>query len=48
MRLAEARRALDTQRQLVERATDRDRRLMDQLEGPRFFVDGDETEFVHA
>ncbi len=46
--LDEARRALDAQRQLVDSAEDRDRRLMDQLEGPRFFVDGVETEFVHG
>jgi hypothetical protein len=47
-RLIEARHALDAHRQLVDSATDRDRRLLDQLVGPRFFVDGVETEFVHG
>jgi hypothetical protein len=46
-RLDSARTALDEKRQLVELNQDRNRRLYDQLEGPRFFVDGVETEFVH-
>jgi hypothetical protein len=47
-RLEAARRQLNDQRQLVEVAQDRNRRLQDQLEGPKFFVDGVETEFVHG
>jgi hypothetical protein len=35
-------------RHRMEFAVDRDRRLQGQLEGPRFFVDGAETEFVHG
>jgi Double-GTPase 2 len=45
-RVDAARNELDEKRQLIEISTDRSRRLHDQLEGPRFFVDGDETEFV--
>jgi hypothetical protein len=46
-RVATARRTFDERRQLMEFATDRDRRLLGHLEGPRYFEGEAEREFFH-